>query len=101
MSKTGNSNESVAAGSSNALRTFRLSAWPWVNDEEIGITFDATGNPIKTGGGGCEDEFRNNARIIAAAPEMLAALCDIRDFLRRSGYDTSLVAAVIRKATVA
>lgn len=39
-----------------------------------------------------------NARVIAAAPDMLATLKDIRDFLKRSGYDTRLVHSVITKA---
>lgn len=40
----------------------------------------------------------NDARLIAAAPAMLAALKDIKDFLRQSGYDTRLVREVIAAA---
>lgn len=43
-------------------------------------------------------EAEANARLIAAAPEMLAALKDILGFLRRSGYNTDLVKSVIDKA---
>lgn len=39
-----------------------------------------------------------NARLIAAAPEMVWALKDVRDFLKRSGYDITLVNSVIAKA---
>ena len=39
-----------------------------------------------------------DAALIAAAPDMLAALKDVQDFLKRSGYDTRLVREVIAKA---
>lgn len=38
------------------------------------------------------------ARLIAAAPELLWALKDVRDFLKCSGYDITLVNSVIVKA---
>lgn len=40
-----------------------------------------------------------DARLIAAAPTMYAALKDIEGFLKRSGYDTRLVREVLAKAT--
>lgn len=39
-----------------------------------------------------------NARLIAAAPDLLAALKDVRGFLRSHGYDTRLVDAAIDRA---
>jgi len=43
---------------------------PWKNDPEHGITFAPDGTPIQTGGAGCCDEFRANAELIAAAPDL-------------------------------
>ncbi len=39
-----------------------------------------------------------DAHLIAAAPEMLAALEDIQDFLKQSGYRTDIVKQAIAKA---
>ena len=44
------------------------------------------------------EEVRANAHLIAAAPEMYAALNDIHDFLRSHDYDTRLVRSAIAKA---
>lgn len=41
-----------------------------------------------------------NARLIAAAPDLYAALKDVRDFLRSSGYDTRLVDAALALASI-
>lgn len=46
----------------------------------------------------CGIQAKANARLIAAAPEMLWALKDVRDFLKRNGYDITLVNSVIAKA---
>lgn len=40
-----------------------------------------------------------DAFLIAAAPDLLAACKDIRDFLRSRGYDLRIVEAAIAKAT--
>jgi hypothetical protein len=53
---------------------------PWRNDPEIGVTFGPDGTAIQTGGGGCGEEYRANAALIAAAPEMLEALKDMIDW---------------------
>lgn len=52
-------------------------------------------------GDGRIDELRANARLIAAAPELLEALLDCREALRRTGHDGELaiVNAAIAKAT--
>lgn len=55
---------------------------------------------------GCSDPSRDvseletaaNANLIATAPDLLAALIDVQDFLKRSGYDTKMVKTVIAKA---
>lgn len=39
-----------------------------------------------------------NARLIAAAPDLLEALKDVCGFLKRSGYDTRIVKQAIKKA---
>lgn len=39
-----------------------------------------------------------NACLVAAAPELLDALIDVQDFLKRSGYDTKMVKYAIAKA---
>ncbi len=39
-----------------------------------------------------------DASLIAAAPEMLAALEDVQDFLKQSGYRTDIVKQAIAKA---
>ena len=44
------------------------------------------------------DPAEANARLIAAAPDLLAVCKDIEGFLKRSGYDTALVRAAIAKA---
>lgn len=44
---------------------------PWTNDPLIGVTFGPDGKAIQTGGGGCSEETQANARLIAAAPELL------------------------------
>ena len=50
---------------------------PWINHEDIGATYDANGNVVMTAGAGCPgeegEEGRANARLIAAAPELLEA----------------------------
>lgn len=43
---------------------------PWRNDPETGVTFGPDGSPIQTGGAGCAEEFRANAELIAAAPDL-------------------------------
>lgn len=48
-----------------------------------------------------DEEGTANARLIAAAPLMHAALKDIRDFLKRSGYDTRIVDAALQAAVEA
>jgi hypothetical protein len=70
----------------------------------------ASGNGVHVGGRcvavadfrrGDEDGYKlacAHARLIAAAPDMLAALKDIFGFLRAHGYDTDLVKSVIAKA---
>lgn len=45
-------------------------------------------------------EYKANARLIAAAPELLWALKDVRDFIKSKGYDTTLVDSAIRKAVL-
>src|SRR5688572_15249814 len=45
-----------------------------------------------------EEEVLANAQLIATAPDLLAALIDVQDFLKRSGYDTKMVKTVIAKA---
>jgi hypothetical protein len=45
-----------------------------------------------------EIDWAPDAPLIAAAPELLHACKDLRDFLRRNGYDTVLVDAAIAKA---
>jgi hypothetical protein len=44
------------------------------------------------------DDIEANARLIAAAPTMLAMLKDIKEFLRQSGYNTSMIREVIAEA---
>ncbi len=39
-----------------------------------------------------------NARVMAAAPKMLAVLKDTLDFLSYDGYDTSVIKEVIQEA---
>ena len=41
---------------------------------------------------------KEDAHLIAAAPEMLAALEDVQDFLKQSGYRTDIVKQAIAKA---
>jgi hypothetical protein len=55
---------------------------PWRNDPEIGVTFGPDGTAIQTGGAGCAEEFRANAVLIAAAPDMLEALKATVKYLR-------------------
>ncbi len=47
-----------------------------------------------------DEEAEANARLIASAPEMLACLEDIKDFLQSHGYDTRLVKQIIKKANM-
>lgn len=64
---------------------------PWVLDEETGVVYGRGnahhGKPIQTGGGGCSPETRANARLIAAAPELLNL---IKKHLQESGCDGDL-----------
>lgn len=59
------------------MTEFKGTPGPWQNDPHIGATFGPNGLPIMTAGGGCPgpegDEGRANARLISAAPELLAA----------------------------
>ena len=50
---------------------------------------------------GDKDRLKSDARLIAAAPELLDALLDCREALRRTGHDGELaiVNAAIAKAT--
>lgn len=47
---------------------------PWGCDEATGIVYALDGSAVQTGGAGCSPETQGNARLIAAAPEMLEAL---------------------------
>lgn len=76
---------------------------PWTLDAEIGVVFGRDGKPIQTGGGGCGKETQANARLIAAAPELLSLM---KKHLEESGCDGDLCSrswheefrAAIRKA---
>lgn len=46
---------------------------PWSVREDIGAVFDRDGLPIATGGSESYEEYQANARLIAAAPELLEA----------------------------
>ena len=61
---------------------------------EIAVCNGGTSKPIHHQHG----EADANARLIAAAPDLLAVCKDIEGFLKRSGYDTALVRAAIAKA---
>jgi hypothetical protein len=62
---------------------------PWTNDPDTGVTFDANGEPLRTAGQHCitdkTGEYRGNAWLIAAAPDLLAALKVLRDCIDRVG----------------
>lgn len=50
---------------------------PWGCDEATGIVYTLDGSAVQTGGAGCAEEFQANARLIAAAPELLASLKEV------------------------
>lgn len=45
-----------------------------------------------------DEPSTEDSNLISAAPELLAVLIDVQDFLTRSGYDTKMVKAAIAKA---
>ena len=63
------------------------------SDSENRVCFLAHSN------GANEARDTANARLIAAAPELLGALTNLRNILNAAGYETSHANAAIAKAT--
>jgi hypothetical protein len=76
---------------------------PWILDEGTGVVYGHGKKPVETGGEGCSKETQANARLIAAAPELLNLM---KKHLQESGCDGDLCSrswheefrAAIRKA---
>jgi len=52
----------------------KITPGPWTNRADIGVIFDSNGRAIQTGGDQCDEESQANAVLIAAAPDLYAAV---------------------------
>jgi hypothetical protein len=64
---------------------------PWSVDVNTGIVFGADGKPVQTGGFHCSQETKDNALLIASAPDLLTACeelyAEFHERLAQEGFE--------------
>lgn len=69
-----------------------FTAGPWLMEADIGVIYDAAGRkPISTGGVGCSEEVQANAKLIAAAPDLLSEVLRLRGALAEAQKDSKRI----------
>lgn len=72
---------------------------PWFSREDTGVIFDSCGTPIQTSGTRGLEQYRANARLIAAAPELVRAAKNVLEwFSEMESHEDQAVLDTLREA---